>query len=79
MQFLLDRRVNFIEHVKKTRFVAQKVSCQSNKWLWSYELKQQLFCSLGNLGSQKNFLFFSFFGLNFFHRFSKKLLNIAYT
>jgi hypothetical protein len=27
--------------------VAQQISCQSDKWLWSYELKQQLFCSLG--------------------------------
>jgi hypothetical protein len=66
MQFLLDRHVNFTEHVKKTRFVAQKVSCQSKKWLWSYELKQQLYCSSGGLGSQKNLLFLTFLGWIFF-------------
>jgi hypothetical protein len=57
MQFLLDHHVNFTEHEKQTRFVVQKVSCQLDKWLWSYELKQQLFCSWSSLGSQKNFLF----------------------
>jgi hypothetical protein len=43
MQFLLDCRVNFKEHVKTNKVCGQKVSCQSDKWLWSYELKQQLF------------------------------------
>jgi hypothetical protein len=30
-------------------------------------------------GSPKNFLFFNFFGLNFFHKFLTKLLNISST
>jgi hypothetical protein len=33
----------------------QKVSYQLDKWLWSYELKQQLFCSLGSSSNQRNF------------------------
>jgi hypothetical protein len=37
--------------------MAQQISYQSDKQFWSYELKQQLLCSLGRLGSQKNFLF----------------------
>jgi hypothetical protein len=36
----------------------QQISCQSDKWLWSYELKQQFFCSSGRI------FFFNF--LNFF-------------
>jgi hypothetical protein len=44
--------------------VAQKVSSQSDKCEVKV-LKQQRFCSWGNLGSQKNFLLFSFFGLDF--------------
>jgi hypothetical protein len=34
--------------------VAQQISCQSDKQWGSYELKQQLFCSLG---SSKTFYF----------------------
>jgi hypothetical protein len=52
MQFVLDRLVIFTKNVKTTRLMAQQISCQSDKWLWSYELKQQLFCSL----SRKAFL-----------------------
>jgi hypothetical protein len=66
MQILLDCRVNFMEHAKQTRFVVQKLSYQLDKWLWSYESKQQLFCSLDNLGSQKIYIFFNFFELDFF-------------
>jgi hypothetical protein len=58
MQFLLDLRVNFMEHAKSI-----KISCQSDKWLWSYELKQQLFCSSG---SQKTFYFKTFLDWIFF-------------
>jgi hypothetical protein len=46
--------------------VAQQISCQSDKQFWSYELKQQLFSSMGKSGSQKNFLFFNFFKLESF-------------
>jgi hypothetical protein len=27
--------------------MVEQIACQSDKRLWSYELKQQLFCSLG--------------------------------
>jgi hypothetical protein len=76
MQFLLDHHVNFTEHEKQTRFVVQKVSCQLDKWLWSYELKQQLFCSSG---FQKTFYFSTFLGWIFFHKFLTKFLNMSST
>jgi hypothetical protein len=41
--------------------VAQQISCQSDKWLWSYELKQQLFCSLG----KKIYIYNFFLTINF--------------
>jgi hypothetical protein len=59
--------------------MAQKVSCQSDKWLWSYELKQQLFCSWDSSGSQKKNLKIKNFGWIFFHRFLTKFLNISLT
>jgi hypothetical protein len=34
--------------------------------LWSYELKQQLFCSLDSLGYQNTFYFLTFLGWIFF-------------
>jgi hypothetical protein len=54
--------------------MAQQVLCQLDKWLWSYELKQQLFCSSGSLGSQKTFYFLTFLGWIFFQRFLTKFL-----
>jgi hypothetical protein len=56
MQFVLDHCVIFTKNVKQTRLVVQQISCQMDKWLWSYELIQQLFCSLGI-----HFLFLNFF------------------
>jgi hypothetical protein len=45
--------------------VAQQILCQSDEQFWSYELKQQSFSSSGRSGSQKNFSYFNFFGLDF--------------
>ena len=42
----------------------QKISCQSDKWLWNYELKQQHFI-LCTAQVAKNFLIFNFFKLDF--------------
>jgi hypothetical protein len=46
--------------------MAQKVTCQLDKWLWSYDLKQQLFCSLGSSISQKKNYLLTFLGWIFF-------------
>jgi hypothetical protein len=37
-----------------------------DKWLWSYELKQQLFCSSGSSDSKKLFIFKIFLDWIFF-------------
>jgi hypothetical protein len=78
MRFLLDRHVNFTKHVKSKQGLWHKKSHVNQiNGLWSIELKQQLFCSWDSSGSQKNFLFFNFFGLAFFRRFLTKFLNIS--
>jgi hypothetical protein len=65
MQFEFDRHVIFTENVKQTRLMAQQVSCQLDKQLWSYELKQQFFCFLGRK---------LFFIKDFFKTFLKTIL-----
>jgi hypothetical protein len=57
--------------------MVQQISCQSDKWLWSYELKQQLFCSSGKSGSQNNFLFFKFLGWIFTREMLKDQLHLC--
>jgi hypothetical protein len=47
--------------------VAQQILCQSDKWLWSYESKQQLFCSWGGIS-----FFYKKLILNFYYYFFLK-------
>jgi hypothetical protein len=41
--------------------------------------KHSFFCHVGSFGQPKNFLFSNFFGLDFFHKFLTKFLNISST